>query len=87
MSRPGDLTTVVCLRGEIDADTSRTLDHTKRLAGGGRRMLTVASTPHIVRLLRITAVTGPLNIHPSVPAAMTACLTRFGAPGTGTPSG
>ncbi|MEV4313731.1 STAS domain-containing protein [Actinocrispum sp. NPDC049592] len=121
VSQPGDLTTVVRLSGEVDADSSRTLDHqlrtrmpvasrylivdlsevtlmgaagirvllehTKRLAGSGRRMLTVASTPHMVRLLRLTEATGALNIHPSMPSAMIACLTRFDARGTGTPSG
>jgi anti-anti-sigma factor len=107
-SRPGDVITVVKVRGEIDVDSSRVLDHHlhARLARGSRfaivdltgvtvlgapgirvliehsirltrtdrRMLTVGSTPHILRLLRISSVSIMLECYPSIALAVAACL-------------
>jgi anti-anti-sigma factor len=110
-SQPGDLIMVLQVRGEIDADSSRILDHqlrtrltpgsrfvivnlsevtllgapgirvliehSTRLARTDRRMLTVAPTPYIRRLLRISSASTLLESYRDMHSAVAACLASW----------
>lgn len=63
------------------------IEHSTRLTRTGRRLLTVGSTPHIQRLLRLSSVSTMLECYPSVPMAVAACLVAgisSAGEGTGT---
>ncbi|CAM3586985.1 ANTAR domain-containing protein [Kibdelosporangium persicum] len=106
--KPGDVLVILRVRGEIDVDGSRTLDHclrtripgesryvvvdldqvvllgapgvrvlieqADRLALTGRRLLTVASSSHVRRVLGLMHATHLVNVHENVPMAIAACL-------------